>query len=326
MERFTGGFKQGFGRIGIADKGPAKGKFKLSLSRVSLPPQTNKQPNQESNPKAKFSTSAGAGLGINKQNMTKTRTSSVTAKSIMRLPANDEPRKKTLGFSFMNYQPKSRDSAKATCNTVSNTTQVASTETKLLLDKFAVNAVSKKSSAGAAATNDKVFLFNSREKGALPLAARSESNLFSSKKRKAAQDKKDAFPNKSVRCNTKLTCKNHSCTKETGIVKTAGPFAKMIESSPFTTQTGGMKTKSNNEAIFKKRSSLGTSTVVDQVIKRSKTSANMLSMTGTSCAYKVLEHTANKTVKDKYGQELIMLPMRLTSDPHFKKIFFRLCV
>ncbi|KAL7690835.1 hypothetical protein Plhal304r1_c011g0043801 [Plasmopara halstedii] len=308
MERAGGNLSHEFGKIGFASKGiPTKGKFKLSFSKDLLPLKAKKQLNQEAKPKAKFVTSSGVAMAINKKKLvqegtTKSKTNGFATSSFMRQPAKDRLPKKSLGFSFMRFQPKPSGPANPTC-TSPKATQSALAEAKPLLGRLAINAVKKKkynSTVDTAMKKGKFNNFQPQQKGLLPFAARSGTESFNLKKRKASQDKNCSFPSKSARGYTCLALSDTICDKEKSSVTTARANAKMTGDTCSDIQSGGLKTKLNCGSLLKKRSLLATSTVAAPGTKRSKAPVGMPSAAITaSCISKESRETVNEEVKAK---------------------------
>ncbi|KUG00245.1 hypothetical protein AM587_10009734 [Phytophthora nicotianae] len=272
MERFGGLKKEGrrFGKAGAAAIGdkcsaaPVKGKFKLR-TKDPLPQLTRsqaiicyveKQPNQETKPKAKFLMSAGTSTATEKSTA---KLSGFAANSFMRPAATGNPPKKTTGFSFMKFQSKSTELGKTTDDFSAKSTFPGS---KPLPGKFSVNVPTKKKSkttSGTGAKDKETLLFKTQAKGTAPFAFGAETKSSAAKKRKVAglfhQDKKTAFPSKTGRANSSFMLKNPALKEDTE--KQSGACAENLKaigsSTSFATKMGAMKTTVNDATVLKKR-------------------------------------------------------------------------
>lgn len=221
-----------------------------------------------------------------------TKPSIFAANSFIRPQATDGPPKKSTGFSFMKFQPKSNGLGKMTGNSSVKATPVAFTSTKPLLRKFSVNGLAKKtmnSTNEAGLRRGKEPLFKSQAKGGLPFAFRADTKSSAAKKRNAAEsiahdDRKNAFPCKTGRAKSShgFMLKNPGHNKEekdTGkqseaCVENAQRGDSIRSNVPIAIKMGGIGVKVDDgataPAVLKKRGLLLTSTKAGPAPKKSK--------------------------------------------------------
>ncbi|KAL3664057.1 hypothetical protein V7S43_010943 [Phytophthora oleae] len=264
MKPFSGGLKKG--RRGLCTKDASAPAHKSSTAQFklrALPLVTKKQASLETKPKATFLTSAGVGLSTEKQH--KAKSSFFTTNSFIRpMPTDDAP-KKSAGFSFMTFQPKS---GKLTTEKTSFASKTP------FLKKFSVSSLNKKSdnsSGESGSRTSKESSLKLQEKSTLPFGFRATS---AAKKRKAEspanKDRKSGFPSKIGRADSSIAVRNPALSKGKG--KQAVKNAILQGNASFTTKMGSVEV--NDGVVLKKRSLMGTPTAASAP-KRSKLSAQV---------------------------------------------------
>ncbi|KAH7463075.1 hypothetical protein PRIC1_001783 [Phytophthora ramorum] len=293
MERFGGGLRKGAGGLGTAaaagkpSASPAKGKFKLRVSKDPPPLLTKKELRGETKPKATFLKAPASGAPTEKQSSTKSGIFATS--SNFRPPTTEDTSKMRTGFSFMKFQPKSDEPKKSGGNTSGKAAPQAFGGSKLLLNKFSVNVLKTNGNPATQAGTkpNKGPLHKPPAKGGLPpFAFRAETKSSVAKKRKAVdlslqEGRKNYFPSKSGRTDSSgsFSFKNFALNKENGAGKQprkgemcseGAPRNGLQGSFPLAEKKTSMVAKANDGAVPKKRGFLLTSAESGPAPKRSK--------------------------------------------------------
>lgn len=256
------------GRRGLCTKDASATAQKRSPAQFKLrasPLVTKKQPNLEMKPKAAFLTSTGVGLPTEKQHLVgKAKPSVFTMNSFMRPVSTGDAPKKSSGFSFMKFQPKSGKLAREKTSFASKTP---------FMKKFSIGSLSKTSgnSSGESGSTNKETSHKPQGKSALPFAFRATS---AAKKRKAEsptnEEMKSGFPSKIGRGNS--SCTLRSSAKRNGKGNPVWAVQRALQgNTSFATKIDRVEV--NNGNVLKKRSLLETTTT--SAPKRSKISAQV---------------------------------------------------
>ncbi|TDH72933.1 hypothetical protein CCR75_004696 [Bremia lactucae] len=179
----------------------------------------------------------------------------------------NDTQKKSAGFSFIKYHPKSVRSGKFAEGIAGRAAISASANTKPMLGKFALNAATmnrnKITSDEAVSKKAKNSMLTSQAKCLLPLAFPAQTISSTSKKRRVTRDERELSASKCGGVISSLGVRKGSRDKAEATNTKATTFAFQA----------GIRRDANNEASSRKRGMAMTSTLASPTVKRSRVQA-----------------------------------------------------